>query len=184
MTDLAVVRERLAAGKTFVYCRACDKKVTLIDQIEQRLATDKVARQVRDMDERAGVELDKQSLEQILIGHMMAIAGEANQIFRPVTMFDHGIDGEIEFRDRDGKASGRKVYVQLKSGDSHLRLRKRDDQLVFDIKHPRHIDYWQSQACDVWLVIRYQDVIRWMNVSDYLRRRPDQASRQIVFDGE
>jgi len=23
-----------------------------------------------------------------------------------------------------------------------------------------------------------------MNVSDYLRKRPDQASRQIVFDGE
>jgi hypothetical protein len=50
--------------------------------------------------------------------------------------------------------------------------------------NPRHIDYWQSQACDVWLVIRYQDVIRWMNVSDYLRQRPDPASRQIVFDGE
>ena len=39
---------------------------------------------------------------------MMAIAGEANQIFRPVTMFDHGIDGEVEFKDNDGKASGRK----------------------------------------------------------------------------
>ena len=34
----------------------------------------------------------------------MAIAGEANQIFRPVTMFDHGIDGEVEFKNNDGKA--------------------------------------------------------------------------------
>ena len=37
------------------------------------------------MDEMATRELDTQALEQILIGHMMAIAGEANQIFRPVT---------------------------------------------------------------------------------------------------
>ncbi len=45
------------------------------------------------MDETATCGLDTQALEQILIGHMMAIAGEANQIFRPVTMFDHGISG-------------------------------------------------------------------------------------------
>ena len=40
---------------------------------------------------------------------MMAIAGEANQIFRPVTMFDHGIDGEVEFKDNDGKDSGKRI---------------------------------------------------------------------------
>lgn len=76
------------------------------------------------MDEMATRELDTQALEQILIGHMMAIAGEANQIFRPVTMFDYGIDGEVEFKDNDGKASGKKIYVQLKSGNSYLRTRK------------------------------------------------------------
>ncbi len=59
------------------------------------------------MDETATRELDTQALGQILIGHMIAIVGEANQIFRPVTMFDHGIDGEVESRDNDGKASGR-----------------------------------------------------------------------------
>ena len=42
---------------------------------------------------------------------MMAICGEANQIFRPVAMFDQGIDGEVEFKDDDGKASGEKIYV-------------------------------------------------------------------------
>ena len=31
-------------------------------------------------------------------------------------MFDHGIDGEVEFKDNDGNASGKKIYVQLKSG--------------------------------------------------------------------
>ncbi|MCH8882185.1 MAG: hypothetical protein IIA41_01655 [SAR324 cluster bacterium] len=32
----------------------------------------------------------------------------------------------MEFKDNDGKASGRKIYVQLKSGDSHLRTLQRD----------------------------------------------------------
>ena len=69
------------------------------------------------MDATATRELDTQALEQILIGHMMAIAGEANQIFRPVTMFDRGIDGEVEFKDNDGKASGKRITIQLKSGN-------------------------------------------------------------------
>ena len=88
-----------------------------IDFIEQRLTSDPVARKIAAMDETATRELDTQALEQILIGHMMAIAGEANQIFRPVTMFDHGIDGEVEFKDNDGKASGKRIYIQLKSGN-------------------------------------------------------------------
>lgn len=69
------------------------------------------------MDETATRELDTQALEQMLIGHMMAIAGEAHPIFRPVTMFDHGIDGEEEFKDNDGKASGKRITIQLKSGN-------------------------------------------------------------------
>jgi len=70
-----------------------------------------VARKILAMEETATRELDTQALEQILIGHMMAVCGEANQIFRPVTMFDYGIDGEVEFKDDDGKASGQKIYV-------------------------------------------------------------------------
>ncbi len=58
--------------------------------------------------------LDSQALEQILIGHMMATCGEANQIFRQVDELNHGIDGEVEFKDNDGRASGKKIYVQLK----------------------------------------------------------------------
>ena len=42
---------------------------------------------------------------------MMAVYGEANQIFRLVTLFDYGIDSEVEFKDNDGKASGKKIYV-------------------------------------------------------------------------
>lgn len=142
------------------------------------------------MEETATRKLDTQALEQILIGHMMAVCGEANQIFRPVTMADYGIDGEVEFRDGDGKASGQKIYVQLKSGNSYLRTRQRDSREVFDVKKERHLDYWINQPVDVYLVIRQTEersgegTIRWMNVTRYLKNREDKTSRQIVFEGE
>jgi hypothetical protein len=121
---------------------------------------------------------------------VQAITGEANQIFRELTKFDYGIDGEIEFKDNDGHPSGKKVYVQLKSGNSYLRTRKRDGREVFDIKNERHLDYWLSQPVDVFLVIRQTDEktgsqrIRWMNVTRCLKNRKEKQSRQIVFDGE
>lgn len=188
--DLKAVRRRLAAGKDFITCQECDEQVPLIDFIEQRLKSDPVARKILSMEEAATRELDTQALEQILIGHMMAVCGEANQIFRPVTMFDHGIDGEVEFKDNDGQASGKKIYVQLKSGNSYLRTRQRDGHEVFDVKNERHLAYWINQPVDVYLVIRQQDersgeeTIRWMNVTRYLKNRKDKTSRQIVFEGE
>ena len=104
-------------------------------------------------------------------------------------LFDHGIDCEVEFKDNDGKASGKKIYIQLKSGNSYLRVRKTDDVEIFDVKNERHLAYWQNQPVDVYLVIRQQDertgeaVIRWMNVTRYLKEREDKDSKQIVFNG-
>jgi len=126
ITDLDAVRKRLEAKKVFITCQECDEQVQLIDFIEQRLKSDPVAQKILAMEQKTTRALDTQAMEQILIGHMMAISGEANQIFRSVTMFDHGIDGEVEFKDNDGKASGKKIYVQLKSGNSYLRIRKSD----------------------------------------------------------
>jgi hypothetical protein len=134
------------------------------------------------MEGTAARNLDNQAKEQILLGHMLAICGEANQIFRPTVLFDYGVDGEIEFKNSDGMPSGRKVFVQLKSGISHLRERRRDRRLVFDIKKIRHRDYWLNQMVDVYLVVRDgEGVIRWMNLSDVLRKT---SGRQLVFEGE
>ncbi len=188
--DVDLIRELLAEKQTTIVCQKCRTEVALIDFIEQRLKSDPVARKILAMDETATRELDTQALEQILIGHMMAIAGEANQIFRPVTMFDYGIDGEVEFKDNDGRASGKRIYIQLKSGNSYLRTRKGDGREVFDLKNDRHLEYWISQPVDVFLVIRQTDemrgdeTIRWMNVTRYLKDRKDKKSRQIIFDGE
>ncbi len=190
VTDHAVVQKRLAAGKKFIICQGCDEKVELIDHIEQRLKSDPVARKILAMEEAATRQLDTQALEQILIGHMMAVCGEANQVFRPVSMFDYGIDGEVEFKDNDGQPSGKKIYVQLKSGNSYLRTRRSDGREVFDVKNDRHLEYWMGQPVDVYLVVRQTDertgeeAIRWMNVTRYLKDRKDKKSRQIIFQGE
>jgi hypothetical protein len=187
---LEVIQELLAEGQKTIVCQKCRTEVDLIDFIEQRLKSDPVARQILKMEETATLALDTQALEQILIGHMMAICGEANQVFRPVSMFDYGIDGEVEFKDNDGRLSGKKIYVQFKSGNSYLRTRRGDGLEVFDVKNDRHLEYWTSQPVDVYLVIRQTDeqtgeqTIRWMNVTRYLKNRKNKKSRQIIFDGE
>ena len=192
VVDLKMVQKRLKESKDFITCQDCDGRVQLIDFIEQRLKSDPVARRILAMEEAATRQLDAQSLEQILIGHMMAICGEASQVFRTVSMFDYGIGGEVEFRDDNGQPSGRKIYVQLKSGNSYLRTRRRDGREIFDVINDRHLEYWVSQPVDVYLVIRQTDertgkeTIRWMNVTRYLKGRKDndKESRQIIFEGE
>ncbi|MHC4476366.1 MAG: DUF4365 domain-containing protein [Planctomycetota bacterium] len=77
------------------------------------------------------------------------------------------------------------MYLQLKSGDSYTYERKRDEKEISTIRKERHIEYWQNQPCDVYLVHRRSDgVIRWMNVTEYLRTRKDKKSAQVVFEGE
>jgi hypothetical protein len=78
--------------------------------------------------------------------------------------------------------------MQLKSGDSYLYERKSDGVEVFTIQNERHVKYWQEHAYNVMLVIRNSDgTIRWMNVTEHLRRATDggkKVIKQIIFDGE
>jgi len=178
------IRIRLSKGLTDIRCPVCEERVPLLDLIEEKFASDEFLRRVRELDERARINLDNESRELILVGHAIAIAAEAGQIFRPVAWADWGIDGEIEFKDARGQASGQRVYLQLKSGDSYLYHRRRDDVEVFTIKKRRHAEYWLAQAYPVMLVIRTSDgQIRWMNVTDYLRRH-GKDTKQIIFEGE
>ncbi len=176
--------ERLERGLKDILCVNCEKRVPLWDLIEQKFASEEFQKRVRELEEQARISIDNESRELILVGHAFAIAGEAGQIFRPTPNSDWGIDGEIEFKNDKGEASGKRVYLQLKSGDSYLQTRKADGKEIFRIKKPRQAEYWQAQAYPVMLVIRTSDgQIRWMNVTEYLKRQ-GAKTRQIVFDGE
>jgi GTPase SAR1 family protein len=184
LEDRRAIQLRLSRGLKDIGCQVCEKRVLLLDLIEEKFASDEFLRRVRELDERARINLDNESRELILVGHAIAIAAEAGQIFRPVAWADWGIDGEIEFKDTKGQASGQRVYLQLKSGDSYLYRRARDDAEVFTIKKARQAKYWLSQAYPVMLVIRTSDgKIRWMNVTDYLQRHGADTP-QVVFEGE
>jgi hypothetical protein len=167
-----------------ISCQKCNKKVQLWDLIEDKFASEESQLRVRELEEQAETGIDNESKELILVGHTFAIAGEAGQIYRQYTNSDHGIDGEIEFKNDKGQASGKRIYLQLKSGDSYLRTRKSDGKEIFKIKKKRWAEYWAAQAYPVMLVIRTSDgEIRWMNVTNY-QKKHGKNIKQIVFDGE
>jgi hypothetical protein len=57
---------------------------------------------------------------------------------------DQGFGMEIEFIDDAHEATGAKLDLQLKSGDSNLRERKSDGAEIFTIKDERHARYWMA----------------------------------------
>ncbi len=186
--DQAKIAKALApGGKGKVFCPDCGKPILLRDVIEEKFESPAVKEQVREMQSEGQAVIDNESRELLAVHHTGFIVAEAGQIYRGYTNSDHGIDGEIEFKDDLGRASGKRLYVQLKSGDSYLKKRRRDGAEVFQIKNSRWADYWQQQAYAVMLVIRTSDgEIRWMDVSAYLKRESagGRTGRQIVFAGE
>jgi WD40 repeat protein len=175
-------------GKSKVFCSGCGKPILLRDMMERKFESAEIKEMAHLEGRKSKSNIDNESLELILLGHAYIITAQAGQIFRPTPNSDHGIDGEIEFKDDEGRATGKRLYLQLKSGDSYLVERKRDNAEVFNITNGRWADYWQQQAYPVLLVIRNsKGDIRWMDVSDYLKRNrgPDnKRPRQIIFSGE
>lgn len=161
-------RRRLLDGKPDIGCSYCEARIALWDEIEQQLSGPEVRSTVEQIRDAAQVVLDSESRERLLVGDVYAMAARANQIARELAVSDHGIDMEIEFKTDAGEATGSKLYLQLKSGDSHLRTRTR----VFRIKNARHAGYWADQGFPVMLVIRDSSgAIDWMEIGEHLRQQ-------------
>ncbi len=175
-------------GDPTIICVNCEKRVPLWDELEQLFASPEMQQRVRELQEQSAIVLDNESKERALVGEVISTVALAGQISREFNVSDHGIDMEIEFKDDDGEATGRKLYLQLKSGDSYLRERKSDGAEIFTIKDERHARYWMAQAFPVLLVIRNSEgEVRWMEVRDWLKRASDNGKKpvkQIVFEGE
>jgi len=169
-----------------IRCRYCNAEISSdvpsLPTAQQQGLTSRVL----SIDANAERALDNQSKEQILIGEVTVVVGMAEQIFRPTCFRDLGIDGEIEFRHDDGSPSGKKVCVQLKSGDSHLTPRERDGANVFRIKNERLLKYWKEYNCPVYLIIRHgPNQTEWMDIRAYLRQHSGEENPQLVrFQGD
>ena len=64
------------------------------------------------------IELSNQSKERALVGEVISTVALADQISREFNVSDQGIDMEIECNDDGHEATGAKLCLQLKSGDS------------------------------------------------------------------
>ena len=89
------------------------------------VASPEIQQRVRDMQEESAIEMSNQSKERALVGEVISTVALADQISREFNVSDQGIDMEIEFNDDAHEATGAKLYLQLKSGDSYRRKRKK-----------------------------------------------------------
>ncbi|HEV7509931.1 MAG TPA: DUF4365 domain-containing protein [Thermoanaerobaculia bacterium] len=186
-----VAMRKLTEGKKDIPCVSCDspeRRIQLWDHMEELFANPETKQLVRELEEQSAIVLDNADKERTLVGEVISTVSLAGQICRELTVSDNGIDMEIEFKTDMGNATGRKVYLQLKSGDSYLTTRKRDGVEIFKIENARHATYWREQAFPVLLVIRNsKGEVRWMEVRDWLKRASDDGKKpvkQIVFEGE
>lgn len=183
-----VAMRKLEEGMKDIVCVNCEKRIPLWDQLEELFASSEMKQRVRELQEQSEIVLDSESKERALVGDVISTVALAGQISREFNVSDHGIDMEIEFKSDAGEATGRKLYLQLKSGDSYLRERAGDGQEIFTIKKERHARYWMEQAFPVLLVIRNSEgEVRWMEVRDWLKRASDDGKKllkQIAFKGE
>jgi small GTP-binding protein len=179
--------DRQAEAPTII-CVKCEKRVLLWDELEQHFANPETKQRVHELQVQSALVLDNESKERALVGEVISTVALAGQLSREFNVSDHGIDMEIEFKSDAGEATGRKLYLQLKSGDSYLRQRKSDGAEIFTIKDERHARYWMEQAFPVLLVIRNSESeVRWMEIRDWLKRESDGGKKpvkQIVFKGE
>jgi hypothetical protein len=156
-----------------IVCANCEKRVPLWDELEQRFGSPEMQQRVRGLQEQSALVLDKESKERSLVGEVISTVALAGQISREFNVSDLGIDMEIEFKDDAGQATGKKIYLQLKSGDSY---------------DYGHIVHWMSLVSPVMLLVRNPEgEVRWMELRDWLNRasgRGKSALKGMVLEGE
>ncbi|MEI7725119.1 MAG: DUF4365 domain-containing protein [Bacteroidota bacterium] len=171
-----------------IICARCEQRVPLWDDLEQCFADPEIQKRVCQLQVESAIVLDNESKERILVGEVISTVAMAAQISREFNVSDHGIDMEIEFKDDDYEATGKKLYLQLKSGDSYLWERRKDKSVIFTIKKESHARYWMKQAFPVLLVIRNAEGdVFWMRIDDYLKTESEKGKRpvnKIIFNGE
>ena len=95
-------------------------------------------------------------------------------IWRETPMADVGIDGQIEYVDKDGYATGRMIAVQIKSGKSFLK--EKDGAWVF---HPekKHKFYWERFPLPVIIILHDPETNQsyWQDIRQALRVSPEKG---------
>jgi len=114
----------------------------------------------------------------------MALA--ARCVWRPTSLQDLGIDGQIEHVATDGEATGRLIAAQVKTGASYFRRRSRD-RVLHKVPN-KHSGYWATFPLPVILVLHEEkdDLTIWADARGALRRgeNPIGVKTSNVLDAE
>jgi small GTP-binding protein len=171
-----------------IICAECEQRVGLWDELEQSFASQHIQQRVRDLQEHCETALNNETKERALVGEIASTVALAGQITREFKISDKGIDMEIEFTDDAQKATGVRLYLQLKAGDSYTRLRKKDGAEIFNIRDGALARHWMAQAFPVLLVVRNSEgELRWMDVRGWLKQASDNGKKpvkQVAFVSE
>jgi len=182
------VQERLARGLTDILCINCEKRVAIMDLIEMKFASTDFRERVRELEEQSRHNINAESLQLILMGHAISVAGESGQLFRNVVDRKSGIDSEIEFKDGAGLASGAKVLLQFSTSSAYEVQQQKHRPDIFAIRNPEQAKLWLLRAQPVMLVARGEDGnIEWMNVTECLTqklKKNDRLAESFSFKGE
>jgi len=109
--------------------------------------------------------------ERIGVHYVGLMLAKLGLIFRETSNTDVGIDGQIEYVNNAGEATGRIVAAQIKSGDSYLYEAKKDvDNWTFYLDE-KHMNYWEKYPIPVILLVYYptDDNIYFIDARHYLR---------------
>lgn len=102
--------------------------------------------------------------------HVAMEVNRARCVWRETVSLDVGIDGQIEYVNELGQATGRMVFVQVKSGASYFEGAT-STQVPY---HPRekHKNYWERSALPVILILHNEATREtyWVDARDALRK--------------
>jgi small GTP-binding protein len=186
-----------------IVCQRCKKSVPLWDAMEKRFASKAVKKKVEALRQHERDDIDTRRLGKLLVHEVSARITSANQKCHEIPGDeDEGIDLVVEFTDDEGRGTGKHMYLQLKAGNSHLRVRKSDGAEIFTIKKQSWVKQWIRQDGPVMLVIgtfpeerergagsekKTFAEVRWAEIADDLKRESDNGKKpvkHIVFKGE
>lgn len=130
----------------------------------------------------------KKVSSQSIIGQMGAnlierLVLQMRYVWRPVSVFDVGIDGEIEVCDPvTGRATNSIIKVQAKATTQPFTA---ETASTFEYRcEQKDLDYWLHGNAPIILVVCRPDTgeAYWVSVKDYFRDLSAQKARKVQFD--
>lgn len=120
------------------------------------------------------------SQERFGVNAVAELLVKLGQIWRETPMADVGIDGQIEYVNPEGYATGRMIALQIKSGPSFFK--EKDDNWVF-YPEEKHRFYWEHFPIPVFIVIHNPEtnISYWQNIRYALKTSTTDDSKGILI---